>query len=88
MGGKRKGESAASGKGMRSETGVSGREGSEMPRVSASISSSRAVITQSVSLTGGPDLNDDLGSQYTSVSSSREASSFLSKHGIIARCQI
>ena len=52
--GKRKDESVGSGKGIRwvLSRGVRGKEGKEMPRVSASIRSSRAVITQSVSRTG------------------------------------
>ena len=62
-----------------------------MPRVSASMKSSRAVMTQSTSRTGGVDrggCDAEEGCQYVSVSSSREASSFLSKHGIIATCHI
>lgn len=60
-----------------------------MPRVSASMMSSRAVMTQSVSLTGGVVVAEGgEEDQYRSVSSSREASSFLSKHGMMARCHI
>ena len=65
-GGKRKEESTGSGKGGRwvRSRGVRGKEGKEMPRVSASIKSSRAVITQSVSRTGervdaGMDAEED-----------------------------
>lgn len=61
--GNRKAERVGSGKGMRVERGVSGREGREMPRVSASMRSSRAVITQSVSRTGALALDVGLGDQ-------------------------
>lgn len=90
-GGKRKDASVESRKGMRFLSGVRGREGKEMPRVSASMSSSRAVITQSVSRTGAcaeAGIDADAGRQYISVNSSREASSFLSKQGMTATCQI
>lgn len=63
-------------------TGARGRRGNEMPRVSARLMSSRAVMTVSVSRM----LEEVEGSvdQNVSVSSAREASSFLSKQGIIA----
>ena len=53
-GGKRMEASVGSGKavGWVRSRGVRGKEGKEIPRVSASIRSSRAVITQSVSRTG------------------------------------
>ena len=79
-----------SGNRVRLGRGVRGREGNEIPRVSASMSSSRAVITQSVSRTGACAEGgiEDEGRQYISVNSSREASSFLSKQGMMATCQI
>ncbi len=61
--GKRKAERVGSGKGMLVGRGVSGKEGREMPRVSASMRSSRAVITQSVSLTGALVLDEGSGDQ-------------------------
>ena len=90
-GGERKEESVGSGKGMGFGMGMRGREGMEMPRVSASMRSSRAVMTQSVSRTGACEeagIEAVVGRQYVSVSSTREASSFLSKQGIRATCQI
>ena len=84
--GKRKEASLGSGKGMRVERGSGrcGRDGKEIPRLSANISNSRAVITQSTSRIGV----EEVECQAVSVSSPREASSFLSKQGIIAMCQI
>ena len=90
-GGKRKVARVGSGNGVRLGREVCGREGNEIPRVSASMSSSRAVITQSVSRTGAcadGGIEGEEGRQYISVSSSREASSFLSKQGMMATCQI
>lgn len=63
VGGNRNAERVGSGKGMLAGRAVSGREGREMPRVSASMRSSRAVITQSVSRTGGLVLDEGLGDQ-------------------------
>ena len=51
---------------------------------------SRAVMTQSTSLTGNfvDEGAFEEDRQYRSVNSCREASSFLSKHGMMERCQI
>lgn len=69
--------------------GVRGSEAKSMFRAEARWSSSRAVITQSVSLippslSAGDEVEDI---QDEEVSSERLASSFLSKQGIRARCQ-
>ena len=79
-----------SGKGMRvcRSSGSRGRAGKLIPRDSASMRTSRAVITQSTSRTGWIVEVVELEDQWAEVSSVREASSFLSKQGIIARCHI
>lgn len=60
-----------------------------MPRSFERMRSSRDVMTQSTSLTGEVDLSLSLScAHHLSVNSSRLASSFLSKQGIIAKCQI
>ena len=86
--GKRNVERVGSGKGIFGVMGWRGRFGKLIPRVSASMRSSRAVMTQSTSRTGVEESEGDGGRQYMSVSSSREASSFLSKQGITETCQI
>ena len=70
MDGKRNRSSVASGKGRRCGSGVRGRDGRDIPRVSASMTSSRAVITQSVSLTGPPCI--ELGMSEPSGSGGRQ----------------
>ena len=79
-----------SGKGMRvlGSSGERGRTGKLIPRDSASMRTSRAVMTQSTSRTGWAVDVVELEDQWAEVSSVREASSFLSKQGIIARCHI
>jgi hypothetical protein len=83
--GKRKAFSDASGKDVCADAcrGVRGRDEKLMPRAVAREMSSRGVITQSTSRTGS-DMSE---CQREEVSSERLASSFLSKHGMIARCQ-
>jgi len=79
-----------SGKGGRAEreSGVRGRVAKGMLRAEARWRSSRAVMTQSTSRMAGVVASWVAGSQAAEVSSLRLASSFLSKHGMIARCQI
>ena len=79
-----------SGKGMwvLGSSGERGRAGKLIPRDSASMRTSRAVMTQSTSRTGWAVDVVELEDQWAEVSSVREASSFLSKQGIIARCHI
>lgn len=89
--GKRCRESVRSGKGIRScfGSGVKGRWMRLIPRAFANVRSSRVVITQSTSRAGSWFLfKCPPCCHQWSVSSSRLASSFLSKHGIKARCHI